>query len=50
MDGFYASFQYGVLFPLAGLEFPAGDTRARDGTAIDIGNAQSMRLILGVQF
>ncbi len=47
LDGFYASFQYGVLFPLAGLEFAAGDPR---GDVIDVGNAQALRLILGVQY
>ncbi len=47
MDGFYASFQYGVLFPFAGLEFPDGDGRA---DVIDVGNAQALRLILGVQY
>ncbi|MBO6937460.1 MAG: TIGR04551 family protein [Deltaproteobacteria bacterium] len=47
LDGFYASFQYGVLFPLAGLEFASGDPRA---DVIDVGNAQALRLILGVQY
>jgi len=47
MDGFYASFQYGVLFPFAGLKFPVGDGRRG---VIDVGNAQALRLILGVQY
>jgi uncharacterized protein (TIGR04551 family) len=47
LDGFYASFQYGVLFPFAGLGYVDGDGRAE---AIDIGNAQALRLILGVQY
>lgn len=47
LDGFYASFQYGVLFPLAGLGYREGDSRAE---AIDVGNAQALRLILGVQY
>ena len=47
LDGFYASFQYGVLFPLAGLGYVEGDGRADE---FDVGNAQALRLILGVQY
>ena len=49
LDGFYASFQYGVLFPLDGL----GHSNTPTGMASplpDPGNAQALRLILGVQY
>ena len=45
MDGFYALFQYGILFPLDGLGFPAG---ALGDTSTS--NAQTIRLLLGVQY
>ena len=47
LDGFYASFQYGVLFPLAGLDFAPGDDR---NEVLDVSNAQALRLILGVKY
>ncbi|MEO0323713.1 MAG: TIGR04551 family protein [Myxococcota bacterium] len=40
-DGFYAQFNYGLLFPLAGLELPNGG---------GIGRAQTLRLLMGVIF
>ncbi|MEM1413682.1 MAG: TIGR04551 family protein [Myxococcota bacterium] len=40
-DGFYAQFNYGLLFPLAGLDLPV------DG---GLGRAQTLRLLLGVIF
>ena len=43
LDGFYASFQYGVLFPLDGLGTP-------DAGNDNLSRAQSIRLILGVQY
>ncbi|MEZ4326456.1 MAG: TIGR04551 family protein [Polyangiales bacterium] len=39
-DGFYAAFQYGILFPLAGLK----------ESGLGVGNAQTLRLILGVEY
>ncbi len=56
LDGFYATFQYGVLFPLDGLgyttfmgvpENPRDDDPTRNRS---LKNAQTLRLILGVQF
>ena len=56
LDGFYASFQYGVLFPLQGLgyltdengipEVPTGSPAQNP----DLTNAQHLRVILGVQY
>ncbi len=42
-DGFYATFQYGILFPLGGLD-QLGDA------AVNLHRAQTMRLVMGVQF
>jgi uncharacterized protein (TIGR04551 family) len=42
-DGFTASFQYGILFPLAGLD-QLGDA------AVNLHRAQTLRLVMGVQF
>jgi uncharacterized protein (TIGR04551 family) len=42
-DGFSASFQYGILFPLAGLD-QLGDA------AVNLHRAQTLRLVMGVQF
>ncbi len=49
--GFFASLQYGVLFPMAGLG-PREDERApgRELSAFDFSNAQTLRAILGVIF
>ncbi|MFK8002063.1 MAG: TIGR04551 family protein [Polyangiales bacterium] len=44
-DGFYGMFQYGVLFPLAGLGYSPSVANAPD-----ISTAQSLRLVLGVQY
>jgi hypothetical protein len=41
-DGFYAFAQYGVLFPGSGLNMPTVDQK--------MNNAQTIRLVLGVQF
>ncbi|MEM9194579.1 MAG: TIGR04551 family protein, partial [Myxococcota bacterium] len=45
LDGFYGQLQYGILFPLAGLGSPEGAD-----TQIDLSTAQTVRLILGVQY
>ena len=56
LDGFYAMFQYGVLFPLAGLGYTTymgvpENPRESDPTRNrSLRNAQTLRLILGVQF
>nr|MBP7684546.1 TIGR04551 family protein [Deltaproteobacteria bacterium] len=39
-DGFYAAFHYGILFPMAGLK----------ETGLGVGNAQTLRLVLGVEY
>lgn len=45
-DGYHASLQYGVLFPLAGLGVPDGST----SIDVDLDYAQQLRLVLGVVF
>ena len=52
MGGFYSALQYGVFFPLGGLEYlPAERDRAIAANAnLDISTAQTIRLILGVMF
>jgi uncharacterized protein (TIGR04551 family) len=42
-DGFYAAFQYGILFPLAGLD-------QLNDTSVNLHRAQTLRLVMGVQF
>ncbi|MEM7603958.1 MAG: TIGR04551 family protein [Myxococcota bacterium] len=51
-DGFYASFQYGVLFTMDGLGYRTDENGQPEiaGGNPGIGNAQTMRLILGVQY
>ena len=50
-DGFYAAFQYAVLFPLNGLKYLGVDGIREPGTeGLSVGNAQVWRLILGIQF
>lgn len=39
-DGFYAAFHYGILFPMAGLK----------ESGLSVGNAQVLRLVLGVEY
>ncbi len=51
MDGFYLQFNYGVLFPFAGLDYP--EYRGISAAPADFNglkNAQTLRLILGVDF
>lgn len=52
VGGFYGMLQYGVLFPLGGLGYPAGTTIAgTTGTAPpEISSAQIVRLFLGVAY
>ena len=45
LDGFYAAFNYGVLFPLAGLDY-----RSSLGVSRGVSRAQTLRLLLGVEF
>jgi len=44
-DGFYAALMYGILFPLKGL-----NTSPLADNSIDLDNAQTIRLLLGVQY
>jgi uncharacterized protein (TIGR04551 family) len=54
MGGFYGALQYGVFFPLGGLDYlpsvsnPPGGAPA--GVNFDLSTAQTVRLILGVLF
>jgi uncharacterized protein (TIGR04551 family) len=55
MGGFYAALQYGVFFPLGGLEYLPGQQGTLPGTAsklpdYSLSSAQTVRLILGVMF
>ena len=51
VDGFWAEFQYGVLFPLDGLGYrTSGSSTEIAGGNPDLSNAQMPRLILGVEF
>jgi len=52
MGGFYTALQYGVFFPLGGLEYlPAErDAAAARGLNLDVSTAQTIRLIMGVMF
>jgi uncharacterized protein (TIGR04551 family) len=47
LGGFYSMLQYGVFFPLAGLEYLPGDTQLTNSS---LATAQAIRLILGVAF
>ena len=50
-DGFFAAFQYGVLFPLNGLRFlEVNGIREPEAEGLDIAVAQTWRLILGIQY
>ncbi|MBZ0117199.1 MAG: TIGR04551 family protein [Sandaracinaceae bacterium] len=46
LDGFYAMAQWGIFFPLGGLGYIPGER----ATLPSLGNAQTFRLILGVQY
>ena len=46
LGGFYAALQYGVFFPLGGLDYLPTQTTA----ATDLSSAQTVRLMLGVMF
>jgi len=53
MGGFYTSLEYGVLFPLDGLDYLPGEKAAyaaeQDG-ALEVRPAQALRAYLGVLF
>lgn len=55
MGGFYSALQYGVFFPLGGLDYLPGERGTLAGTSpllpsYDLSTAQTIRLILGVMF
>ena len=53
MGGFYTALQYGVFFPLGGLDYLPGES---SGPAVpqnvnfELSTAQTVRLLLGVLF
>ena len=47
VGGFYTMLQYGVFFPLAGLDYLPGQTNLPDSS---LTTAQALRLFLGVVF
>jgi uncharacterized protein (TIGR04551 family) len=50
MGGFFAKFEYAVLFPMSGLGYPAGQAAQIGSDAADTNLAQALRLFLGVSF
>ncbi len=48
LGGFYSMIQYGVFFPLAGLDYLPGQTTALSNASL--ATAQAVRLILGIAF
>lgn len=56
MGGFYTALQYGVFFPLGGLDYLPTETSGQNGTTTnaqinwELSTAQTVRLILGVMF
>ncbi len=47
-DGFYGMIQYGILFPFQGLGYLQNDARREDNNIL--GNAQAVRMLLGIQY
>lgn len=51
MGGFYAALQYGVFFPLGGLDYlPVANSGNGTVTTPELSTAQTIRLLLGVLF
>jgi len=51
LDGFYGSVQYGILFPMKGLGYLENpDGNGDRGPNPELSNAQTLRLVLGVQY
>ena len=50
MGGFYAALQYGVFFPLGGLEYLPKEQDVQRNPNWDLSTAQTVRLNLGVMF
>jgi len=50
-DGFFAAFQFGILFPLNGLKYLQVNGINEPGTeGLSVSRAMTLRLILGIQF
>ena len=52
VGGFYAMLQYGVFFPLGGLDYTAAEqqSQAAQGLNLGLSTAQTVRLFLGIVF
>ena len=53
LGGFYSAIQYGVFFPLGGLDYLPGESSSPAtpaGVSFDLSTAQTDRLIMGVLF
>jgi hypothetical protein len=50
MGGFYAALQYGVFFPMGGLEYLPQEQDPAKIADYSLSTAQTVRLILGVLF
>ncbi|MBX3207601.1 MAG: TIGR04551 family protein [Labilithrix sp.] len=50
MGGFYTALQYGVFFPLGGLDYLKGEQDTGKNADWSLSTAQTVRLILGVMF
>jgi len=50
IGGFYAMLQYGVFFPLGGLDYLPGEQAQSPTLNWDLSTAQTVRLFLGVMF
>jgi len=50
MGGFYSALQYGVFFPLGGLDYLKGEQDTSKIADWSLSTAQTVRLILGVMF
>jgi hypothetical protein len=53
MGGFYSALQYGVFFPLGGLDYLPGESSGPGvppNVNFELSTAQTIRLILGVMF
>jgi len=53
LGGFYSALQYGVFFPLGGLDYLPGESSSPttpQGVSFDLSTAQTVRLIMGVLF
>lgn len=48
--GFHAILQYGILFPMDGLGWLEGETMGTPARALDMPNAQTLRLVLGIVY